>query len=115
MVLLGGVAGEDSRLNGSAVGNGLIGVDALVGLLAVEKVGDELDDTSDTSGASNQDDLADVGLVDFGVTEVVLDFSTGSVVLWKRRLEFFEAGASEGSVEIDPFKERVNFYGSVGG
>ena len=45
--LLGGVTGEDDDLDGSAERDSLIGFGALVGLLAVEEVGDELDNARD--------------------------------------------------------------------
>ena len=78
MSLLGGVTGENGGLDGRAVSNGFIGVDALVGLLAVEEVGDEPDDTRDTSGATNQDHLVDVGLDDLRVAKDLLDGVEGA-------------------------------------
>ena len=69
MGLLGGVTGEDGGLDGCTVGDGLVGVDRLAGLLAVEEVGDELDDTGNTSRATDEDDFVDVGLVDLGIGE----------------------------------------------
>ena len=46
--LLRRIARENRCLDGSTVGDGLIGVDALVGLLAVEEVGHELNDVRNT-------------------------------------------------------------------
>ena len=46
-----------THLHSSAVGNGLIGVDALAQLLAVEEVLQELLDLGDTGGAAHQDDF----------------------------------------------------------
>ena len=43
--LLRGVVREDSSLNCSTIGDSLIGVDALVGLLAVKEVGHKFHDT----------------------------------------------------------------------
>jgi len=91
--LLGGVTRENGGLDGGTVGDGLVGVDALVGLLAVEEVRHELDDTGNTSGATDEDDLVDVGLVDLGVTEYLLDGleSATEEILAK----FLETGTSE--------------------
>jgi hypothetical protein len=47
-------------LDSRTISNSLIGVDRLVGLLAVEIVGNELLDSGDTSGASDEDDLVDL-------------------------------------------------------
>ncbi|TIA20341.1 hypothetical protein D6C80_02412 [Aureobasidium pullulans] len=53
----GGLSGEDTGLDGGTVGNSLIGVDALLELLAVEEVGKELLDAGNTGGTTNKDDL----------------------------------------------------------
>jgi hypothetical protein len=50
-------AGEDTTLDGSTVGDGLIGVDSLGRLLAAEVLLEELLDLGDTSGTTNKDDL----------------------------------------------------------
>ena len=71
--LLGGITGEDGGLNGGTVRDSLIGVDRLARLLAVEEVGDELHDTGDTGGATDEDDLVDIRLVDLRVAEDLLD------------------------------------------
>ena len=75
------VAGQNTTLNSSTVSNGLIGVDRLVGLLAFEEVGHELDNTGDTSGTTDKDDFVNIGLVDLGIMQ---DLSTGSRVPQKR-------------------------------
>jgi NAD-specific glutamate dehydrogenase len=41
----------------STIGNSFIRVNALVGLLAVEEVGNKFDDAWDTSGTTDQDNL----------------------------------------------------------
>lgn len=51
--LLRGVARKYSSLEGRAVYNGLIGIDALIGLLPVEKVRYELDDLRYTYRPAN--------------------------------------------------------------
>jgi hypothetical protein len=67
--LLRGVTGKDGGLDGSSVSDGLVGVDRPVGLLAGEKVGDELLDLRDSSGSTDEDDLVNGGLVHLGVLE----------------------------------------------
>ena len=46
-------------LDSGTIGNGLIGVDGLVELLAVEVILEELLDLGDTGGAADQNDLVD--------------------------------------------------------
>jgi hypothetical protein len=84
--------GKDGSLDSSTIGNSLIRVDALVGLLAVEEVGNKFDDTGDTSGTTDQDDFMDVRLVDLGVAEDLLNRvkSTTEEIL----AELFETGTS---------------------
>jgi len=104
--LLRGVTGKDGSLDGSTIGNGFVGVDALVGLLAVEEVGNKLDDTGDTSGTTDQDDFMDVRFVDLGVTKDFLNRIKGTTeeILAK----FLETGTSERGVEVDTLEERVD-------
>ena len=56
---LRGVTRKNGGLNGGTVGNGLVRVDGLVQLLAIEVVLEELLDLWNTSGATNQNDLVD--------------------------------------------------------
>ena len=107
------VTGEDSSLDGSTVGNSLIGVDGLVGLLAVEEVGDELLDLGDTGGATDQDDLVDWRLVDLGVLEDLLDGLHGGAE--EILAELLETSTGDGGVEVDALEERVDLDGGLGG
>ena len=109
--LLRGAVGEDGGLDDHTIGNSLIRVDALVGLLAVEEVGNFFDKKANTSGTTDQDNFKDVRLVDL-VTEALLHRfkATPEEIL----ADLFETGTSEGSVEIDNLEERVNFDGYVG-
>ena len=109
--LLGGVAGKDGSLDSGTVRDGLVGVDRLVGLLAVEEVRHKLDNTGDTGGTTNENDLVDLGLVDLRVTEDLLDgLESGTE---KILAQLLEASTREGSVEVDTLEKRVDFDGSL--
>ena len=93
MGLLGGVTRENSSLDSGTVSGSPIGVDGLGGLLAVEEVGNKLDDTGNTSGTIDEDDFVNVGLVDLGVTEDLLDgLESGAEEVLA---ELLETGTSE--------------------
>ena len=87
-------------------------VNAVVGLLAVEEVGNKFDDMWDTSGTNDQADFMDVRLVNLRVAEDLLNRFKSTAV--KILAEIFETGTSETSVEIDIVKERVDFNGRLG-
>ena len=105
------VTGQDSGLDGGTVGNGLIGVDGLVGVL-VEEVGDELLDLGDTGGTTDKDDLVDGGLVNLGVTEDTLNGLHGAAE--EILAELFETGTGDGGVEVNTLEERVDLDRGLG-
>jgi hypothetical protein len=98
-------------LDGSTVGNSLIGVDRLVGLLAVEVVGDELLDSGNTSGTSDEDDLMDLGLVNLRISKDTVDRGGGGSEEVLAKL--FKSSTGDGGVEINTLEERVDFDGSL--
>jgi hypothetical protein len=98
-------------LDGSTVGNSLIGVDRLVGLLAVEVVGDELLDSGNTSGTSDEDDLMDLGLVNLRISKDTVDRGGGGSEEVLAKL--FKSCTGDGGVEINTLEERVDFDGSL--
>lgn len=106
----GGVARQDGSLDGSTVGNSLIGVDGLVGLL-VEVVANHALDLGDTGGTTDQDDLVDGGLVDLGVTEDTLDRLHG--LAEEVLAEFLETSTGDGGVEVNALEEGVDFDGGL--
>ncbi len=67
------VAGQHAGLDGGADGHDLVGVDALVRLLAVEHLLDGLDDGGHARLAADEDDLVDGGGLEAGVLEGRLD------------------------------------------
>jgi hypothetical protein len=72
--LLGLLTVKDSSLDGGTVGNGLVGVDGSVKSLSVEEVGEHLLNLGDTGGATNKDNLVDLGLSDIGILKDLLNW-----------------------------------------
>ena len=108
-----GVTRENGSLDGGTVGNSLIGVDGAVGLLTVEVVGDELLDTGNTGGTTDEDDLVDLALVDLGVGEDAVDrLDCGAE---KILAQLLETGTGDGGVEVDTLEERVDLNGGLCG
>jgi hypothetical protein len=109
----GGLSGEDTGLDGGTVGNGLIGVDALLELLAVEEVAEELLDLGNTGGTTDKDDLVDLGLVDVGILEDlgngVKSASEGLLV------QVLETSTGDVGVEVLTVEQRVDLDSSLGG
>jgi hypothetical protein len=62
---LGSITRKNRGLNGSTVGNSPIGVDAFVRFLAIEIMGDQFDDTGDTSTTTDENNFVDPRFVDF--------------------------------------------------
>lgn len=71
--LVRSLASEDSSLDGSTVGNCLIGVDRLVRLTATEILRHERLDLGDTGGSTDQDDLIDLLTGHLSILEYPLD------------------------------------------
>jgi hypothetical protein len=109
----GGLSGEDTGLDGGTVGNGLIGVDALLELLAVEVVAEKLLDLGDTSGTTNKNDLVNLLLADAGVLENlgngVQSASEGLLV------QVLETSTGNVGVEVLTVEQRVNLNSGLGG
>nr|CAB3501256.1 unnamed protein product [Digitaria exilis] len=110
--LLVALAGEDGGLDGGAVRDGLVGVDALAELLAVEEVLQQLLHLGDAGGASHEHDVVDLRLVHLGVAEALLD---GLHALAEEvHVELLEPGAGDGGVEVDALVEGVDLDGGLG-
>ena len=91
MGLLESVARENGGLDDGTVS--VIGVDGLARLLAVEEVGDKLDNMGIRVGTADEGDLVNVGLVDRGVAEDLLDgLESGAEQVLA---ELLETGTSE--------------------
>jgi hypothetical protein len=96
----------DATLNGSSVGDGLIRVDALVGLLAVEEVLEELLHLGNTGGATDKNKLVNLVLLQRGVIENALDRAEG--LLEEIHAELLELGTGDGLGEISTVEEGLN-------
>lgn len=109
----GGLSGKDTGLDGGTVGNGLIGVDALLKLLAVEVVAEELLDLGDTGGTTNKDNLVNLVLGKGSVLENlgngVQSASEGLLV------QVLETSTGNVGVEVLTVEQRVDLNSGLGG
>ena len=97
---------ENGGLNGGSIGNGLIRIDGLVEGSSVEELREELLNLGDSRGASDQDDILDLILGDFGVAENLLDWLDGvSEVVGA---EVLELGSGDVQREVLSVLEGVN-------
>jgi hypothetical protein len=64
-------------------------------------------DLGNSGGTSDEDDVVDVRLIHFGVAQRFLDRLQSTAE--KIGAKILEPSASDGSVKIDPFEQRVNF------
>lgn len=108
----GGLAREDTGLNGGTIGDGLVGVDALLELLAIEELAEELLDAGDTGGATDENDLINAALLDTGILEDLGNGleSTGEGL----GVEVLETSTSDLHVQVVAIKERVDLNGGLG-
>ena len=108
----GGLAREDTSLDGGTVGNSLIGVDALLELLAVEELGQKLLDTGDTGGTTDEDNLVDGALLNGSVLEDLSNRLKGARE--GLGVEVLETSTGDGHGEVLTIEERVNLNGGLG-
>ena len=102
---LGLVTGENGGLDGGTVGNGLIGVDGSVELLAVEEVGEHGLDLGDSGGTTDENDLVDLSLGGVGVGQDLL--YGGHALSEEINAEFLESGTVEGEGEVLTFSKSL--------
>jgi hypothetical protein len=109
----GGLSREDTSLDGGTVGNSLVGVDALLELLAAEEVAEELLDLGDTGGATNENDLVNLLLGDVGVLENL----SNRVKSARESLlvQVLETSTGDVGVEVLAIEKRVDLDRGLGG
>jgi len=109
----GGLSREDTGLDGGTVGNSLVGVDALLELLATEEVAEELLDLGDTGGATNENDLVNLLLGNVGVLENLSNRvkGTGESLL----VQVLETSTGNVGVEVLTVEQRVDLNSGLGG
>src|SRR5699024_6817816 len=91
-------------------GNGLIGVDTLAGLLAVEELLEESLDLGNTGRTTDQNDVLNLGLLDLGVLEHLLNGLQG--LLEEVHVQLFELGAGQSLREVVAVVEGFDFNAS---
>ena len=79
----------------------------------LQVVADELLDAGNTGGATDENDLVDLGLVDLGVGQDTVNRLDGGAE--KILAKLLEAGTGDGGVEIDTLEERVDLNGGLSG
>ena len=109
----GGLSRENTGLDGGTVSDGFIGVNALLELLAVEVVAEELLDLGDTGRTTNKNDLVDLLLADAGVLQNlgngVQSTSEGLLV------QVLETSTGDVGVEVLTVEQRVDLNSGLGG
>ena len=111
--LLVGLSREDGGLDGSSVGNGLVWVDGLVELLAVEVVAQQLLHLRDTGGSSDEDHIVDGSLVHLGVLEALVD--RVHALAEEVHAQLLETGPGDGRVEVNALEQGVDLDRGLGG
>mmetsp|Transcript_12794 Transcript_12794/g.36606 ORF Transcript_12794/g.36606 Transcript_12794/m.36606 type:complete len:609 (-) Transcript_12794:160-1986(-) len=109
--LVAAVTSEDAALDCGTVGDGLIRVDTLVGLLAVEEVLDELLHLGNTRGSADQDDLMDLVLLHVGVLKRTLDGDER--LLEQVGVELLETGTGQRLAEVLAVDEGLDLHADL--
>ena len=101
------LARQDTTLDGGAVGDSLVGVDDLAGLLAAEELLDAASGPWDTGGSTDENNVVDLGLLELGILENLLDRLEG--LREEVHVELLELGAGEGLGEVLAVEEGLDF------
>lgn len=106
MKLIVDFASKDSCLDGSAIGNGLIWVDAPVGFLAIEELLDQLLDFRDSCRAAHEYDFINLAALQSRVLHDLLNGLHG--VLKEVVVKLFKLCSGESLLKIDSIDEIVD-------
>jgi hypothetical protein len=109
----GGLSGEDTSLDGGTVGNSLVGVDALLELLATKEVAEELLDLGNTGRATNKDNLVNLVLGNVGVLENLSNRVKGAGE--SLLVQVLETSTCDVGVEVLAVEQRVDLNSGLGG
>ena len=104
--LVTALAREDATLDGGAVGDGLVGVDALVWLFSVEEILEQHLHLGNAGGAADQHDLVNLRLLHLRVVHDLLHGGEG--LLEEINAELLEARAGEGLREVHAVEEALD-------
>lgn len=108
----GGLAGEDTSLDGGTVGDGLVGVDALLKLLAVEEVAEELLYPGNTGGTTNKHNLVNLALLKTRVLQDLLNGLDGAVE--SLAVDVLETSTGDVGIEVLAIEKGVDLDGGLG-
>ena len=79
----------------------------------LQVIADELLDAGNTGGATDENDLVNLGLVDLGIGQDTVNRLDGGAE--KVLAKLLEASTGDGGVEVDTLEERVDLNGGLGG
>merc|ERR1719506_1670076 len=105
------LTGQDAGLDRSAVGHGLVRVDAAVRFLAVEEVLDQRLHLRDAGGAADQNNFVNLRLLQAGIVHHVLHRTKG--LLEEVAAELLEARAGQGLGEVLAVVEGLDLQASL--
>lgn len=107
-----GLARKDTSLDGSTVSDSLVRVDALLELLAVEEVAEELLYPWNTSRTTDKHNLVNLALLNRSVLEDLLDGLKGAVE--SLAVDVFETSTGDAGVEVLAIEKGVDLDGGLG-
>lgn len=100
------LAAENASLNRSTIGNSLIRVDTLVGLLALEVVSEELLNLGNPGATTDKNNLMNLALLKASIVHSLLDRSHG--LAEQIIVQLLKSGTGQRLREIGPVKEGLN-------